>query len=307
MAFCPLCQNPAAVNFVPAPYGGLTTWQQVQCETCGVYDITYLLRQFLKTGEPERRYSLSGATRHAHERGEVLRLATENASAVQEAVPRPDRVEQANLLLDYIARNEGDSRSPVRVAAKLDYPVVFGTPATLQFLVESLVREELIRRAEKTTIPHYLLEFKAHERLKAWRGKKRMEEGLTGWARADLELELVRRQLAEAKVEADYQAVGHRCREIILSVAQAAFDSSKHSAPGISSGHAEGLLAAFFSAEMRGGQHEQARALARKAEAFAGSVAHDRTGTLQEAALAVEAVAFVARIVSIVAGRRDRG
>jgi len=293
--------------FVPAPSGGLTTWQRVECGTCGSYDVTYLLRQILKSYEPERRYALSGATRHAYERAELLRLATENVSAVIEAVPKPGRVEQGNLLLDYIARNEGDSRQPVRVVPRLDYPVAYATPEVLSFLIQSLADQGLIRRAEKSATPHFLLDLKAHERLDAWRSKKRTDEGPTGWARADLELEIVRRQLAEAKVEADFQAVGHRCREIVLSVAQAAFDASRHSAPGVSAGDAEGLLAAFFAAEMRGGQHEQARALAKKVEAFAGSVAHDRTPTLQEASIAVEAVSFVARIVKIISGRHDRG
>jgi len=309
---CPLCGNPASALYVRSPSGEVTTWVYYECATCGGFEMTYMLKNALwpdpprKSGFAEQdRQALSAATRHAFDHDDVLRIATDNVRKIIESVPKPSKVEQANLVLDYIARNEGESRKSVRVFGPKDYPIAYTSPKGLQFITGSLERDGLIKRVDKSAEPHYLVEMKGHERLEEWRRERRMGFGLTGWARVDDELALAQRQLAEATAEADFQAVGHRCREIILSVAQAAFDAAKHSAPGVSPGDAKGLLSAFFGAELKGKDNEAIRGYAKKAEAYASSVAHDRTPTFREAALAVHAARSIAEMVSIVAGRRD--
>lgn len=51
----------------------------------------------------------------------------------------------------------------------------------------------------------------------------------TGWARVDRNVDKINNALAYAENEEDFQAVGLLCREAIISLAQAVYDSTKHS------------------------------------------------------------------------------
>ena len=50
----------------------------------------------------------------------------------------------------------------------------------------------------------------------------------TGWKRVDRTVTEARNRLASARTEEQFQAVGLLCREILISLAQAVFDSERH-------------------------------------------------------------------------------
>ncbi|HEY8742957.1 MAG TPA: hypothetical protein VIU62_07660, partial [Chloroflexota bacterium] len=53
----------------------------------------------------------------------------------------------------------------------------------------------------------------------------------TGWAKVDRQIDSAHRLLEAATVEEDFQSVGHRCREVIISLAQAVYDPARHQSP----------------------------------------------------------------------------
>ena len=85
----------------------------------------------------------------------------------------------------------------------------------------------------------------------------------TGWEKVDRQLREARVRLETAKNEEQFQAVGMICREVIISVAQEAFDPEKHLGPlqpKPSDTDAASMLESFFSSVLAGGSNEEARA-----------------------------------------------
>lgn len=110
-------------------------------------------------------------------------------------------------------------------------------------------------------------------------------------------------------MEEQFQGVGHLCRELLISVARAVYDPSKH--PPLddktpSSTDAKRMLESYFAIELPGSGNSDARKHARAAFDLANSVQHDRVATFRDAALCAEAAISVVRIVAIVSGRRDQ-
>ena len=130
----------------------------------------------------------------------------------------------------------------------------------------------------------------------------------TGWAKVDRQLDGAREQLARAQSEEDFQAVGLRCREVLISLSQEAFDPTLHSAKdGIapSGTDAKRMLDAYLLTELPGNKNEEARKHTRAALEFAVSLQHRRTATFRDAALCAEATASIVNLIAILSGRRD--
>jgi len=130
----------------------------------------------------------------------------------------------------------------------------------------------------------------------------------TGWARVDRALTDMRQLLEQAGSEEQCQAVGLYCRELLISVAQAVYDSDRH--PTLDGVHASDtdakrMLEAYIAVEMAGGANEVARRYARAAFDLANELQHRRTATFRQAALCAQATAAVVNVVAIVSGRRD--
>lgn len=131
----------------------------------------------------------------------------------------------------------------------------------------------------------------------------------TGWQKVDRQLQEVRLRLDTAETEEQYQTVGLLSREVLISVAQEVFDSARHTpqdrvAP--SETDAGRMLEAFFTAELKGGANEEARAHAKGALRLALALQHKRTADFRMAALCAEATSSVVNIVAVLAGRRGR-
>ena len=130
----------------------------------------------------------------------------------------------------------------------------------------------------------------------------------TGWMRVDRALSEIRRRLGEAKTEEQYQAIGLLCREVLISLAQAVYDSNKH--PPVddvkpSETDAKRMFDAFLSVQLSGSTHEAARRHAKAAYDLSTALQHRRTADFRQAAMCVEATGSVVNVVAIVSGHRD--
>lgn len=130
----------------------------------------------------------------------------------------------------------------------------------------------------------------------------------TGWARVDRGVDKIRQELETSSGEEDYQTVGLLCREALISLAQAVYDSALHplsdgSTP--SDTDAKRMLEGYIAAELTGGSNEELRRHAKAALALASSLVHKRTATFRDAAMCAEASTAVVNLIAIVSGRRD--
>jgi len=131
----------------------------------------------------------------------------------------------------------------------------------------------------------------------------------TGWPKVDRQADEIRHGLREARTEEQFQAVGHMCRETLITVAQAVYCRERH--PPVdgtepSATDAKRMLEAFFAVELAGATNADARKHARAAFDLANGLQHDRAAEFRDAALCAEATLSVIRIVAIVSGRRER-
>jgi len=127
-----------------------------------------------------------------------------------------------------------------------------------------------------------------------------LHEPTTGWERVDHQLAQLRERYATAETTEDAQGVGHLCREIFVSLADACFDRTKHLPEGEAAPESvsERLNAvADFAAS--GGSNRELRKLLKAALDFANKVQHDRDATLEKAAVVAEATVTSASLLSI--------
>lgn len=130
----------------------------------------------------------------------------------------------------------------------------------------------------------------------------------TGWERVDRALEKAQSRFAEAQHEEDYQAVGHLCREIIISLGQAVYDPTVHTSPdGVQPSRTDGgrMIEAFIATAAAGGSNENIRRHARASLQRAVELQHKRTADFRDTALCLEATSSVVNILAILGGRRD--
>lgn len=127
----------------------------------------------------------------------------------------------------------------------------------------------------------------------------------TGWARVDRDLGKVRQQLATAKDETDFQAVGFYCREVLVSLAQEVYDSNIHisldgKAP--SKTDAKRMLEAYIGHELKGGGNEEIRRHAKASLDLANALQHKRMANVKDAAMCAEATTSVINLIGIISG-----
>jgi hypothetical protein len=130
----------------------------------------------------------------------------------------------------------------------------------------------------------------------------------TGWQRVDRVVGQIRDDLARARNEEQFQAVGHLCREVLISLAQAVYVPARHPpVDGVAPGQndAKRMLEAFIAVELAGGANEETRRHAKSALDLANALQHRRTAAFRDAAMCVEATTTVINVIAIIAGRRD--
>jgi hypothetical protein len=130
----------------------------------------------------------------------------------------------------------------------------------------------------------------------------------TGWERVDRTIGEIRRRLADAANEEQYQAVGMLCREALISLAQEVYEADRHPSEDQvtpSSTDFKRMLGAYIEVELGGGSNKIVRTHTRAAFDLANVLQHSRTANFRAAALCVEATAGVVNVIAIVSGRRD--
>jgi len=130
----------------------------------------------------------------------------------------------------------------------------------------------------------------------------------TGWVRVDRNVDKVNNALAYAENEEDFQTMGLLCREAIISLAQAVYDSAKHgSVDGVSpsSTDAKRMLENYIATELSGSSNETHRKFAKTTVQLAVDLQHKRTASFREAALCAEATRAIINTIAIMSGQRD--
>lgn len=130
----------------------------------------------------------------------------------------------------------------------------------------------------------------------------------TGWARVDRSVQKIIKALETAKNEEDFQAVALRCREAIISLAQAVYNPEKHeSLDGVkpSSTDAKRMLENFIADTLKGESHDYQRKFAKTAFDLAVNLQHRRTAVFRDAALCAEATRSVINVIAVISGQRD--
>ena len=87
-------------------------------------------------------------------------------------------------------------------------------------------------------------------------GRVTRTEEPTGWQKVDRTVGELRRRLAQAQTEEQFQAVGLLCREALISLGQAVYDPDHHPSPeGVdpSSTDAKRMLSAYLGSRTRRG------------------------------------------------------
>ncbi len=130
----------------------------------------------------------------------------------------------------------------------------------------------------------------------------------TGWARVDRAVTEMRKRLAEAQTEEQFQAVGLLCRETLISLGQAVFNPTEHptlDGTPASQTDAKRMLEAYIAVAFAGSQNEQTRKHARAAFDLANHLRHQRTAAFRTAAACAEATTSIVNLIAIMAGLRD--
>jgi hypothetical protein len=129
-----------------------------------------------------------------------------------------------------------------------------------------------------------------------------------GWARVDRTIEGMRRQLAQARTEEEFQQVGLLAREALISLGQAVYDPERHvGSDGVppSATDAKRMLDAVIARELHGQDNEARRRHVKASVDLAVDLQHRRTATFRDAALCAEATTSVVNSLAILSGRRD--
>lgn len=127
----------------------------------------------------------------------------------------------------------------------------------------------------------------------------------TLWEKVDQQVASMRDQLRRAESELEFQAVGHRGREVMISLAQtviAPTDAAGDDGELPSRADAARLLDAYIGNALPGRGNEALRKAVRAVVQATSAVLHDRGATHKDAALAAELVSSSVYLVHILSG-----
>jgi hypothetical protein len=317
MGSCPLCLLPdIRSHWLTTPDGAVRTASLIECETCGRYAITYMLSINLKSFSAEDRHLLSALTRDAYERDEMLEeLTTASAVRLLDEADRPSPIEQMDKIVRYVAKQEGRQRKPVELRLDRDYPLAWANGRDdFEFVMNGARDRGYLKVASGSTEGHLSCSvgMKGYERLEGVEHAQRQVVPAVPApsATAARVLGEARRQLAGAATEEQLRIVGNVCRDVLIELAQAVYRPERHAPKdkALSTTDAEGMLAAYITVELAGGTNEETRKLTKAAESLANATTHRRNPTKRDAALCVEAVGFLARVLALIEqARSDEG
>jgi hypothetical protein len=123
------------------------------------------------------------------------------------------------------------------------------------------------------------------------------QEGGDQWTVLDGEITELREAFAGADSSTDYGNMARQCREIFVSLADAAYDENRHGPVPSDGGNVKVRLEAVIRAEARGSANEHMRAMAFKSLNLANKLQHDKAVTRAEAANVADVTLVTAQVV----------
>ena len=124
----------------------------------------------------------------------------------------------------------------------------------------------------------------------------------TGWERVDRNWLKIKKLMEDANDEEDFQAIGHQCREIMISVAQVIYNPDEHiSTDGVvpSKTDAKRMIEAYLSFTLPGSSNEEIRRHVKTTCDLANAVQHRRTASRKDALVCMEASRTVLNLIKI--------
>ena len=125
----------------------------------------------------------------------------------------------------------------------------------------------------------------------------------TGWERVDRTVYEMKKRLADATNEEQFQAIGMLGREALITIAQQVFDRNVHKTEdGVSPSDtdAKRMLDAFLSYSLSGGTNERQRKFAKASVDLANQLTHDRMATKKDAEICLTAVTAVVSLIKVI-------
>lgn len=124
------------------------------------------------------------------------------------------------------------------------------------------------------------------------------------WDRLKRTLVKIKRGCTIAKHEEDYQAVGHLCRELIITLAQAVFNPDVHGTTdeeGVVIGKTDAtrMIDNYISYQLKGSSNEELRAFAKKANKLTSTLTHKRTATKKDMLLTVTSTIALINFIGV--------
>jgi chaperonin cofactor prefoldin len=131
---------------------------------------------------------------------------------------------------------------------------------------------------------------------------------LSGWERINRTVIKIKKDSEKANNEEDFQTIGLLCREVIISLAQAVYNSEIHGATdekGISIGNTDAvrMLSNYIGITLSGGSNEELRAYARNTNKLANSLTHKRAATKRDMLFVTSATLALINFIGIIDGK----
>lgn len=127
------------------------------------------------------------------------------------------------------------------------------------------------------------------------------EEQLEGWELVDSEVGALREDFAVADSASDYSNLARQCREIFVSLADAAYDRDRHGEFELPDeggrGDVKARLTAVIRSEARGSRAADLRAVALKTIDLANTLQHRKSASRADAATLCDTTLMTVRIV----------
>jgi diguanylate cyclase (GGDEF)-like protein len=163
---CPLCDGGASAKSLHDNSGALRSASQVDCRTCGRFDITEEQAVDSRALPSDRRALLSALTRNATERGETLELDTATVDRLLKTTSWPSLTAREDMLLKYVADHAEGLGYPVWLSHQKDYPLFFlRSEDEFSFLVTSLASSGMMRITKTSSLIAHELTGEAYKRL----------------------------------------------------------------------------------------------------------------------------------------------
>ncbi|MBO4814813.1 MAG: hypothetical protein J5523_07630 [Muribaculaceae bacterium] len=128
---------------------------------------------------------------------------------------------------------------------------------------------------------------------------------LDDWERIKRTVIKIKRDSNSAKDEEDFQRIGLLCRDVIISLAQAVYNPTKHGTEdekGVIIGNTDvvRMIGNYISSELSGSSNEELRAYAKNTNKLANRLTHERNSTKKDMLLTVSSTIALINFIGII-------